>query len=247
MPDADNILYKYCLKTKGEFNIMTSIPLDAMHTVFHCALNGLIEDVWIKGKQRKDGKVVGKFTPILLKSLELKLAKVKGCLPYAIQAAALGTKKLEKIGQNWSCTERRIFILYVAIVIFRDPLMDEGAYKVILSLQHALLLLAGQRHLSSVPERFLVKAQENLLYVVEKCQEMYGLDFPKYTFHCLLHIVQDLKANHCRLEYCSMFKYENSMRYFVHALGARSGARVHAQIRNSLLRKKLSNVVLPPQ
>jgi hypothetical protein len=172
---------------------------------------------------------------------------VKGCLPYAIQAAAVGTKPFEKFATIWSCTEKRVFILYVAIIIMRDPLMDVGAYKILLSLQHALLLLVGQRHLSAVPEEFLRKAEENLLYVVEKCQELYGQDFPRYTFHCLLHMVQDLRANNCRLDYCSMFKYENSMRFFVHVLSKRSGARVHAQIRNSLIRKKLSNVVLPPQ
>jgi hypothetical protein len=234
---------KYHAKTNGEFNIITSIPLDPMHTVFHCALDWLIKDVWIEGKQKKSKQ----FEPELMKSLEYKLKKVKGCLPYAIQVAALGTKPLEKFAVSWSCAEKRIFILYVAIVIMKDVLMDPEAYKILLSLHHALLLLVGSRHLSTVPEEYLEKAEKIIIYTIEKCQELYGSDFPRYTVHCLLHIVGDLRANKCRMDYCSMFKYENSLRFFVHVLQRRSGARVHAQIRNSLLRKKISSVVLPAE
>jgi hypothetical protein len=243
MPKKDNILYKYSLKTKGEFNIINSVPIDPMHTVFHGALNWVIHEVWVTGHLKADKK----FSPALMKSLEFKLKNIKGCLPYAIQTQALGTKPLEKFGVTWSCSEKRNFLLYVAIVIMKDPLMDVDAYKLLLSLHHAMLLLVGSRHLSTVPEQYLKKAHEHLLYVVEKAQFIYGIDFPRYVFHCLLHLVEDLRANQCRLDYCSMFKYENSMKFFVHVLDKRSGARVHAQIRNALIRRKLSNIVLPPQ
>jgi hypothetical protein len=243
IPDKNNILWEYSKRTNGEFNILNNIPLDSMHTIFHCAITWLMEGVWFSGKVKKDAK----FSPALMQSLELKLRKVKGCLPYAIHSAGVGTKPLAKFNSAWSCTEKRNFLLYVAIIIMRDDLMDVNAYKILLALHHAILLLVGSRHLSAVPEQYLKKAEENLLYVVEKSQRMYGLDFPRYTFHCLLHIVSDLRANRCRLDYCSMFRYENSMKFFIHVLDKRSGARVHAQIRNSLLRKKLSDVVLPPQ
>ncbi|XP_047124387.1 uncharacterized protein LOC124807050 [Hydra vulgaris] len=124
--------------------------------------------------------------------------------------------------------------------------MKAEAYKILLAFQHAVMLLVGSGHNSKVPKEHLRKARENLLYLVEKCQKLYGADFPRYTFHCLLHIVDDLIANNCRLEYCCMFRYENSMKFFIHVLDGRGGHRVHAQIRNSLMRKKISNIVLPP-
>jgi hypothetical protein len=45
MPKKDNILYKYSLKMKGEFNIINSVPINPMHTVFHGALNWVIHEV----------------------------------------------------------------------------------------------------------------------------------------------------------------------------------------------------------
>ena len=39
-----NLLLKYLIQTHGHFNIITSISLDSMHTVFHCALTWLIWD-----------------------------------------------------------------------------------------------------------------------------------------------------------------------------------------------------------
>jgi hypothetical protein len=200
--------------------------------------------VWIKGKiftpQHK-----GKFSVKLMASIERKMRRVKGCLPYAIQAA-LGSKAFEKFGITWSCTEKRLWLLYVAPVVLRDPLMEENAYKIILAFHHAIMLLVGSGHLHRVPEVHLRKAQENLLYVIEKCQRMYGADFPRYVFHCLIHIVDDLRANGCKLDYCSMFKYENSMRFFAHVLDRRGGHRMQAQVRNALLRKRNSNILLPP-
>jgi hypothetical protein len=124
--------------------------------------------------------------------------------------------------------------------------MDEGAYQILLSLQHAVMLLVGSRHCSEVPADYRRKAKEHLLFAVEKCQEKYGPDFPRYTFHCLLHIVDDLAVNKCRLDYCSMFRYENGMRFFANVLNSGGGSRVQAQIRNALLRKRQSQAVLPP-
>jgi hypothetical protein len=242
-PKKDNILLKYSQKTNWEFNIITSVPLDTMHTIYHNCLDWLFKGLWFEGKLKPKAK----FSNELMESLESKFRKVKGRLPYAIQTAALGTKRLEKFAVNWSVSEKRNFILYVAIVIMKDDLMDPRVYKIILALHHALMLLSGSRHLSTVPEQFLKKAEDNLLYVVEKCQQLYDSDFPRYTFHCLVHIVQDLRANRCRLDYLSMFKYENALRFFVHVLEKRSGARVHAQIRNALLRKKISSIVLPAE
>lgn len=242
-PQRDNILHKYSKETNGAFHILHSVPIDPMHTVFHCAITWIFEGAWFSGKNIKGGK----FPPKLMASLETKLQTVKGCLPYAIGASGVGTKRLEKFGTTWSCAEKRVFLLYVSIVIMRDSLMEPEAYKILLSLHHAIMLLSGSRHMSPVPEQHLRKAQQHLLYVVEKCQRLYGVDFPRYTVHAMLHLVDDLRHNQCRLDYSSMFKYENSMKFFVHVLDKRAGARVHAQIRNSLIRRKLSNVVLPPQ
>jgi hypothetical protein len=240
-PDPNNILLKYALKSNGTFNIIHSIPLDSMHTVFHCAISWLIEGAWIKGTKVKGGK----FSAKLMASTEEKLKKVQGCLPYAIEAS-VGSKPFAKFNVTWSCSEKRIFLLYVAIVVLNDPLMDEEAYEIILSLQHAVMLLCGSRHCSEVPPDHLRKAKEHILFVVEKCQEKYGPDFPRYTFHCLLHIVDDLAYNKCKLDYCSMFRYENAMRFFANVLNSRGGQRVQAQIRNALMRKRQSHVILPP-
>lgn len=212
-----------------------------MHTVFHCALDWLVEGAWIKGKQIKGGK----FSATLMKSLEAKLKTVKGCLPYAIQAS-VGTKPFAKFGSLWSCAEKRIFLLYVSIVIMKDPLMDVQAYKILLAFHHAIMLMVGSRHLSEIAPQHAQKAKENILYIVEKCQKLYGQDFPRYTFHCMLHIIPDMLKNQCRLDYCSMFRYENSMKFFIHVLDTRAGHRVQAQIRNSLLRNNYSSIVLPP-
>lgn len=241
VPDPHNILLKYCRKTEQKFDIISSVPIDPMHTIFQCALNWLIGETWIKGKTCKKGK----FSKTHMASIESKLKKVKGCLPYAIEAN-IGFKEFEKFKVTWSSAERRAFLIYVAIVVLNDPLMDPEAYKILLSLQHAIMLIAGNKHMSRIPPAHLRKAQQHLTFVVERCQRLYGPDFPRYTFHCLLHIVPDLEANNCRLDYCSMFRYENSMKFFIHVLDRRGGHRVHAQIRNSLLRKKHSSVVLPP-
>jgi hypothetical protein len=179
-------------------------------------------------------------------SIEVKLKAVQGCLPYAIEAVGIGTKPFEKFNVSWSCSEKRIFLLYVAIVIFDDGFMDSDAYKIILAFQHAIMLIVGNRNCSEVPKEHLRKAKQFLIYVVEKCQKKYGSDFPRYTFHCLLHVVDDLVANKCRLDHCSMFKYENSLKFFSHVLEKRGGHRVHSQIRNSLMRRRQSTIVLPP-
>jgi hypothetical protein len=240
-PDRNNVLLKYALKSNGEFDIIHSVPLDSMHTVFHCALSWIIEGAWIKGTKVKGGK----FSKKLMRSIEDKLKKVQGCFPSAIEAS-VGTKAFEKFNVTWSCSDKRIFLLYVAIVVLNDELMDEDAYGIILSFQHAIMLICGSRHCSQVPLEHLRKAKEHLLYVVEKCQEKYGLDFPRYAFHCILHIVDDLAANKCRLDYCSMFRYENGMKFFSNVLNSRGGQRVQAQIRNALMRKRQSQFVLPP-
>jgi hypothetical protein len=243
-PDPKNILLKYCRQTEGEFDIVFNVPLDPMHTVFHVALTWLVEKVWIEGKV-KIPQHIGKFSPALMASIEAKLRDLKGCFPYAIQTE-LGTKPFAKFGTIWSCSMKRIALIYVLPVILNDPLMEPQAYQIFLSFSHAVMLLLGSGHLQTVPEVHLRKAQENLLFVIRKCQRLYGKDFPRYTFHCLIHIVEDLRVNRCRLDYCSMFKYENSMRFFAHVLDRRGGHRMHAQVRNALLRKTQSNIVLPP-
>jgi uncharacterized FlaG/YvyC family protein len=240
-PDPNNVLLKYALKSNGTFNIIHSIPLDSMHTVFHRALSWIVEGAWIKGTKVKGGK----FSKKLMSSIEEKLKKVQGCLPYAIEAS-VGSKPFAKFNVTWSCSDKRIFLLYVAIVVLNDDLMDEDAYEIILSFQHAVMLICGSRHCSQVPLDHLRKAKEHFLYVVEKCQEKYGPDFPRYAFHCILHIVDDLASNKCRLDYCSMFRYENGMRFFSNVLNSRGGQRVQAQIRNALMRKRQSQFVLPP-
>nr|XP_047142872.1 uncharacterized protein LOC124817116 [Hydra vulgaris] len=161
VPDPHNILLMYSKQTEGRFNILHSIPLDAMHTVYSCAVPWLFHYTWIDGKKVKGGK----FSKALMDSLELKLKKVKGCLPYAIQVN-IGTKPFKKFGITWSCAEKRIFLLYVAIVILRHPLMKAEAYKILLAFQHAVMLLVGSGHNSKVPKEHLRKARENLLYLV---------------------------------------------------------------------------------
>jgi hypothetical protein len=240
-PDPKNVFYKYSLLESNKFDIIHSVPLDSMHTVFHCALSWLVHATWIKGKKVKGGK----FSAKLMASIEKNLSNVKGNLPYAIEAS-IGTKPFAKFNITWSTSEKRIFLLYVAIIVLNDDLMDPDAYQILLSFQHAVMLLVGSRHCSEVPEDYRRKAKQHLLYVVEKCQQKYGADFPRYTFHCLLHIVDDLAHNKCRLDYCSMFRYENGMRFFANVLNARGGARVQAQIRNALIRKSQSQIVLPP-
>jgi hypothetical protein len=199
-----------------------------------------VDAAWIKGKKVKHGK----FPKPLMRSIEDKMKKVQGCLPYAIEAA-VGTKPFEKFGTTWSCSDRRAFLLYVALVVLDDPMIDPDAYKILISLQHAVMLIVGSGHCNQVAAEYLRKARQNLLYVVEKCQKMYGPDFPRYSFHCLLHVVDDLIANKCRLDYCSMFRYENAMKFFAHVLEGRGGHRVHAQIRNALMRKGQSSILLP--
>jgi hypothetical protein len=243
-PNPRNILLKYCRQTEGEFNIIHGVPLDPMHTVFHVALTWLVDAVWIQGKiSTKEHK--GKFSPKLMAFIESRLKRLKGCFPYAIQTE-LGSKPFAKFGSLWSCSMKRIWLIYVAPIILKHPLMEPQAYMILLSFSHAIMLLLGSGHLHTVSETHLRKAQENLLYVIEKSQKLYGKDFPRYVFHCLLHIVDDLRANRCRLDYCSMFKYENSMRFFAHVLDRRGGHRMHAQLRNALLRKRHSNIMLPP-
>jgi hypothetical protein len=212
-----------------------------MHTVFHCAISWLVHATWIKGKKVKGGK----FSAKLMASIEKNLSNIKGNLPYAIEAS-VGAKPFANFNVTWSTSEKRIFLLYVGIIVLNDDLMDADAYQILLSFQHAVMLLVGSRHCSEVPEDYRRKAKQHLLYVVEKCQEKYGADFPRYTFHCLLHIVDDLAYNKCKLDYCSMFRYENGMRFFANVLNSRGGSRVQAQIRNALIRKRQSQIVLPP-
>lgn len=239
-PDPNNILYKYSL-ANPDFNILYSVPLDSMHTVFHCAVTWILHHTWFKGDLVKGHK----FPKPLMDRLEKKLALVKGCLPYTIKSA-VGTKPLSKFSKIWSCKEKRIFLLYVSIVIMKDELMKPDDYKILLAFHHAIMLLVGSGTMAAVHEEDLRKAELNLLYFIEKCQKMYNNEFARYTVHCLVHVVNDLRMNKCRLDYCSMFKYENAMKFFTGICKKHGGHRCQAQLRNALMRKSQSCIVLPP-
>lgn len=239
-PDANNILYKYSL-SQPEFNIIHSVPLDSMHTVFHVAIQWLFYHTWFKGDSVKGHK----FSKHLMESLETKLVRIKGCLPYTIKSA-MGTKSLMKFSKVWTCSEKRIFLLYISIIIMKDPLMKPNDYKILMALHHGIMLLVGSNHMSQVSTTNLRKAEEQLMYVLEKCENTYSSEFPRYTVHCLLHIVNDLRVNKCRLDYCSMFKYESAMKFFTKICPKHGGHRTQAQVRNALMRKSESSIVLPP-
>jgi hypothetical protein len=212
-----------------------------MHTVFHVAIGWLFYHTWFKGDSVKGHK----FSKPLMESLEGKLARIKGCLPYTIKSA-IGTKPLSKFGTIWSCSEKRVFLLYIAIIIMHDPLMKPDDYKILLALHHAIMLLVGSGTMSEVHEADLRKAELNLIYFLEKCINEYSLHFPRYTVHCLMHIVNDLRKNKCRLDYCSMFKYESAMKFFTKICPRHGGHRTQAILRNALMRKSESSIVLPP-
>jgi hypothetical protein len=107
------------------------------------------------------------------------------------------------------------------------------------------MLLVGSGTLSQVPEEELKQAEENILYFIEKCQKHYDNEFARYTVHCMVHIVNDLRMNKCRLDYTSMFKYENAMKFFTGICKKHGGHRLQAQLRNALMRRSDSLVVLP--
>jgi hypothetical protein len=175
-PDPENLLYKYSLKTNGAFNIIHSIPLDPMHTLYHCALNWIFDRTWVNGKTT----AAGKLSANVLQNIEQRLRQVAGALPYTIKSG-VGTKDFKKFGVNWSCAEKRVFFLYVAIVIFKDEdddRMDKEAYNLLLALHHAAMLCSGSGHCSEINEEALRKAEEHFVWVIEQCQHLYGNNFP---------------------------------------------------------------------
>ncbi|XP_066584896.1 uncharacterized protein [Prorops nasuta] len=179
--------------------LVSNVPFEYMHLVCLGVMKKLLS-AWVTGKFSRLSKFSSRCISIISHRLKI-------LVQYCPSEFARRPKPIDAFNK-FKATEFRQFLLYTGPVVLYG-LINESIYNHFL-LFHATIRVLVSPSTSSLLIHF---AELAIRKFVERCEELYGLNFYSYNVHGLLHICQDVRTLG-NLDSFSAFPYENNMSIF---------------------------------
>jgi hypothetical protein len=109
----------------------------------------------------------------------------------------------------WKATEFRMFVLYLAPVVLRPPIVSQILYDHFMRLTVAVSLLLEPD--DAIRNNRFPYARHLLEAFVGDCRRLYGPKFTVYNIHSLSHIADDVQRLNQSLNDISAFPFENHL------------------------------------
>ena len=183
------------------FPCVTGFPLDYMHLVCLGVMKRMIY-FWRGGPNNRSKSTISNGN---LREISTNLLKCNGKMPSEFARQPRCIFEYER----WKPTEFRQFLLYTGPVVLKDVLSSQ-MYNHFLTLSVAMsIMLNGD---SEKRNTYLGYAKQLMTYFVNKSVSLYGINFPVYNVHNLIHLSDDVQHFNCSLNDISAFKFENFLR-----------------------------------
>ena len=182
---------------------VTQFVLDFMHMIPLGVIKRILD--WLK----TDGDLVGQYAVRLsqerIQRVTHLLRHYSSQMPTDFARRPRGLDDLK----FWKATEFRMFMLYLAPVVIRPPIVSQDLYHHFMRLSVGISLLLERDNIKR--NRFLHYARELLRAFVVDCQHIYGPKFTVYNVHSVQHIPDDVEKFNLPLDQISAFPFENHL------------------------------------
>jgi hypothetical protein len=183
---------------------VTQFVLDGMHLIFLGVAKRVLE--WLDHRGDRRGDFAVRMSADVNRRLCNLLRHYSSQMPSDFCRRARGLEDLA----YWKATEFRMFLLYLAPVVLRPPIVSQVLYDHFMRLTVAISLLLEPD--DDIRNNHLPYARQLLEAFVGDCRHLYGPHFTVYNIHSLSHIADDVQRLNQSLNDISAFPFENHLR-----------------------------------
>ena len=186
-----------------DFSCISDVVLDYMHLVLLGVVKRMLSYICSSKKLPDKLAQPARLSESQIAQINERLIQMTNQFPSEFQ------RKPRTLDQRqfFKATEFRLFLLYTGPIVLKG-IVKRDFY------QHFLLLSCAIRILATEDPQFRTGARINiaeqmLKTFVENASEQYGILFPVYNIHNLLHLHEDVRKHNAPLDAMSCFAFEN--------------------------------------